>query len=97
MFDKRIPEIISGMREDDILMITADHGCDPTFPGCDHTREHIPLLICGDRVKANSNLGVRECFADIAETIFDVNSLKGIIIDQFQSPFLIGMLGVKIK
>lgn len=78
MFDKRIPEIISGMREDDILMITADHGCDPTFPGCDHTREHIPLLICGDRVKANSNLGVRECFADIAETILDIFGLEKI-------------------
>ena len=74
--DERIPEIISKMRDDDILMITADHGCDPTTPGCDHTREHIPLLIYGNNIKENNNLGVRECFADIAETILDVLNVE---------------------
>ncbi len=78
MFDKRIPEIISKMNSDDVLMITADHGCDPTTPGCDHTREHIPLLIYGNTIKVNNNLGVRECFADIAETILDILDVERI-------------------
>jgi len=78
MFDKRIPEIISKMREDDVLMITADHGCDPTTPGCDHTREHIPLLIYGKNIKVDNNLHVRECFADIAETILDILGVEKI-------------------
>ena len=78
LFDARIPEIISNMREDDILMITADHGCDPTTPGCDHTREHIPLLIYGNRVKEDNNLHVRECFSDIAETVLDILGVEKI-------------------
>lgn len=77
-FDARIPEIISKMKKDDILMITADHGCDPTTPGCDHTREHIPLLIYGDSIKKNNNLEVRESFADIAETILDILGIEKI-------------------
>lgn len=78
MFDKKIPEIISKMRSDDVLMITADHGCDPTTAGNDHTREYIPLLIYGKNIKANNNLGVRECFADIAETILDILNIEKI-------------------
>lgn len=77
-FDKRIPEIISNMRNDDVLMITADHGCDPTTPGCDHTREYIPLLIYGNNIKKNNNLGVRESFADIAETVLDILDVDNI-------------------
>jgi len=76
--DTRIPEIISKMRDDDVLMITADHGCDPTTPGCDHTREYIPLLIFGKNIKKNNNLGVRECFADIAETVLDILGIEKI-------------------
>ena len=72
LFDARIPEIISSMKDEDILMITADHGCDPTTPGCDHTREHIPLLIYGKDIKENNNLHIRNSFADIAETILDI-------------------------
>jgi phosphopentomutase len=52
-------------------MVTADHGCDPTFPGTDHTREYIPLLICGKHVKYGVNLGVRKQFSDIGATIYE--------------------------
>jgi len=76
--DRRIPEIISKMRDDDVLMITADHGCDPTTPGTDHTREHIPLLIYGKSIKENNNLGVRESFSDIAETVLDILGIEKI-------------------
>lgn len=77
-FDARIPEIISKLRDDDMLMITADHGCDPTTPGTDHTREYIPLLVYGKNVKENNNIGIRECFADIAETILEFLSVEKI-------------------
>lgn len=78
MFDKRIPEIIENMKDNDILMIAADHGCDPTTPGCDHTREHIPLLVYGSEIKENNNLGVRNSFADIAETVLELLEIDGI-------------------
>jgi phosphopentomutase len=70
-FDERLPEITGAMRENDLLIITADHGCDPTFPGTDHTREYIPLLVYGKNIKKGVNLGVRESFADIAATAGD--------------------------
>ena len=76
--DNRIPEIISKLRDDDILMITADHGCDPTTPDTDHTREYIPLLIYGKKVKENNALHVRESFADIAETVLDILGVERI-------------------
>ena len=56
-FDARLPEIESAMREDDVLMITADHGNDPTFRGSDHTREYAPLLVYGKTARAGVNLG----------------------------------------
>jgi len=68
-FDAKLPEILSGLRDDDILLITADHGCDPTTPGTDHTREHTPLLVCGPKVKEGIDLGIRETFSDIAATV----------------------------
>ncbi|WP_162047050.1 phosphopentomutase [Vibrio taketomensis] len=67
-FDGRINEVIELMQEDDILILTADHGCDPTWPGTDHTREHIPVLVYGQKVPAGS-LGRRETFADIGQTL----------------------------
>lgn len=75
-FDAKLPEILSGLRDDDVLVITADHGCDPTTPGTDHTREHIPLLVCGPKVKQGVNLGVRETFSDIAATVSDYFGMK---------------------
>ena len=67
-FDKRLPEIIEMLDENDLLILTADHGCDPTWPGSDHTREHIPVLVYGKKVPAGS-LGRRETFADIGRTL----------------------------
>ena len=70
-FDQKLPEILAGLREDDILMITADHGCDPITPSTDHSREYIPWVVYGKHVKAGANLGTRPTFADIAATILD--------------------------
>jgi len=67
-FDKRIIEIESLLSTDDLVLITADHGCDPTWPGSDHTREHVPVVFYGNQVK-NNNLGERSSFADMGQTI----------------------------
>ena len=67
--DVQLGELITLLRDDDILMVTADHGCDPGFKGTDHTREYIPLLIYGSSVRAGKDLGTRETFADIAATV----------------------------
>jgi len=68
-FDARLPEIESSMRADDVLMITADHGNDPTFRGSDHTREYAPLLVYGSRSRPGINLGTRDSLSDIGQTI----------------------------
>ncbi len=70
-FDTYIPEILENLKEEDLLIITADHGNDPTAPGTDHTREYIPLLHVGKSVREGESIGVRESFADIAATIAD--------------------------
>lgn len=67
-FDKRLPEIISAMNDDDVLIMTADHGCDPTYKGTDHTREYVPVLVYGKPIKGG-DVGVRNSFAEIAHTI----------------------------
>ncbi|PID79994.1 MAG: phosphopentomutase [Clostridiales bacterium] len=71
-FDLRLPEIINAMNDDDLLILTADHGNDPSYKGTDHTREYIPFLAYGKAVKANVNLGTRRSFADIGATIADI-------------------------
>ncbi|NLC77355.1 MAG: phosphopentomutase [Clostridia bacterium] len=68
-FDGRLPEIMGQLNEEDLLIITADHGCDPTMPGTDHTREYVPLLIYGAKVKAGTNMGIRKTFADVGATV----------------------------
>ncbi|MGG2107941.1 phosphopentomutase [Lysinibacillus pakistanensis] len=68
-FDARLPEITEAMTEDDLLIITADHGNDPTFHGTDHTREFVPLIIYSPRFNGGRELSLRETFADIAATI----------------------------
>src|SRR6185295_7441690 len=68
-FDSRLPEIESAMRDDDVMMITADHGNDPTFPGSDHTREYAPLLVYEKNSFPGINLGTRASLADIGQTI----------------------------
>jgi phosphopentomutase len=67
-FDGRLPELLESMRRDDLLIITADHGCDPTWEGSDHTREHIPVLVFGNGLAAES-LGKRRTFADIGQSL----------------------------
>ncbi len=80
-FDSKIPELLENLKEDDLLILTADHGCDPTTKGTDHTREQIPLIVYGKKSKI-CDLGVRESFADIGKTIVDLfdieNDLHGI-------------------
>ena len=67
-FDSRLPELMDIMQDDDLLVLCADHGCDPTWPGTDHTREHIPVLAYGAGIEPGS-LGRRDTFADIGQTI----------------------------
>lgn len=68
-FDARLPEIIEAMKSDDLLVLTADHGNDPTAPGSDHTREYVPLLVYGKTAKAGVNLGTRQSLSDIGQTV----------------------------
>ncbi|MGN0752998.1 MAG: phosphopentomutase [Aristaeellaceae bacterium] len=67
-FDRKLPEIQSLMTDEDLLIITADHGCDPCFPGTDHTREHIPLLVWHRGMTGLVDLGLRTTYADVAAT-----------------------------
>jgi phosphopentomutase len=75
-FDARLPEIERAMDDEDLLMITADHGNDPTFPGSDHTREYSPLLVYGKRAWPGVNLGTRDSLSDIGQTIAQNFGLK---------------------
>lgn len=68
-FDGKLPEIMEALLPQDLLIITADHGCDPTIPGTDHTREYTPILAYGKSMGRVGNLGVRQSFSDIAATI----------------------------
>ena len=73
-FDKRLPEMLALLGDEDLLVITADHGCDPTWPGTDHTREHIPVIFYGKPVQAGP-IGIRDSFADIGQTIAQYHNL----------------------
>lgn len=83
-FDDKLPEIINSMSNEDILFITADHGCDPTTPSTDHSREYVFLLGYGKNIKPK-NIGIRKTYADLAKTIANYlgveNNLKGEIFD----------------
>ncbi|MSO55418.1 MAG: phosphopentomutase [Acidobacteria bacterium] len=70
-FDSRLKDLLPRLRDDDLLIVTADHGNDPTTPSTDHSREHVPLLVTGPRVKHGVNLGTRETFADLGQTVAD--------------------------
>lgn len=74
-FDMRLPEIMDTMKTDDLLIITADHGCDPTTSSTDHSREYVPLLLYSKSIQQNVNLGTRKTFADIAQTIANIWNL----------------------
>ena len=70
-FDRRLPEIIDAMGSEDILILCADHGNDPTYKGSDHTREYIPIVVYGKNVEAGKEIGVRQTFADLGATVSD--------------------------
>ena len=76
VFDAAVPTLQRNLGEEDLLLITADHGCDPSTASTDHSREYVPLLIAGDRVRAGTNLGTRDTFADISATILDYFGLS---------------------
>lgn len=75
-FDKKLPEIMEALNEDDLLILTADHGNDPSTPSTDHSREYVPILAYGKNLKNNVDIGVRETFADISATILDIFGLE---------------------
>lgn len=75
-FDNQLGEFINNMKDDDVLIITADHGCDPGFKGTDHSREDVPLLVYGKKIKENNSLGTRNSFADVAKTILDMFNVE---------------------
>ena len=77
-FDERLEDVLSALRDSDLLVITADHGNDPTTPSTDHSREYVPILLTGSRVRAEVDLGTRQTFADLGQTLadnFDVGPL----------------------
>jgi len=70
-FDLRLGQLLPKLREDDLLFITADHGCDPVTPSTDHSREYVPILAYGNNFKPGINLGTLSTFADLSATILD--------------------------
>ena len=75
-FDDALPEIISNLKDEDMLILTADHGCDPTTASTDHSREYIPLIIYGKEIKSNNNVGILDTFACIGKTILDIFNIE---------------------
>jgi len=75
-FDRMLPGLLAALGENDVLIITADHGCDPTTPSTDHSREYVPLLICGKPVLGGVDLGVRKSFTDVAATVAEIFGLQ---------------------
>lgn len=84
-FDIALGDFMKNMREDDVLMLTADHGCDPSTPSTDHSRECVPLIICGNNVKSG-NLGTRKGFTCIAKTILSMFDIKNTILGESLAP-----------
>lgn len=74
--DARIPELLNALKEDDIIIFTADHGNDPGYKGSDHTREYVPVLVYGKSVKAGTDIGTRKTFADVAATVADILNIE---------------------
>jgi phosphopentomutase len=75
-FDAKLPEIMKQMKSTDMLIITADHGNDPSTPSTDHNREYIPILVYGENIKGNVDIGIRDTYADISATILDMFGME---------------------
>ena len=71
-FDARLGDLLGRLRETDLLIVTADHGNDPTTPSTDHAREYVPLLVTGPQVRAGVDLGTRHTFADLGQTLAEL-------------------------
>lgn len=89
-FDTKLPELLEQLKEDDLLLITADHGCDPSTPSTDHSREYVPLVAAGSRVKAGACIGTRESFADTGATVLDWFGIFGGIAGSSYREILVG-------
>lgn len=76
-FDAQLPRLLEKLREGDLLLITADHGCDPSTPSTDHSREYVPLVAVGPDIVCGVNLGTRDCFADTGATVLDWLGVSG--------------------
>lgn len=76
--DLQLAELLTKLTPQDVVIITADHGCDPSTPSTDHSREYVPMLIYGNRIKSGINLGTRDTFADIGATVLDLLGVKGV-------------------
>lgn len=74
-FDDRLPEVMEAMKDSDVLIITADHGCDPSTQSTDHSREYIPVLIYGKNIKTGVSIGTRNGFSDVGATVLDLLKL----------------------
>ncbi len=81
-FDAVLPDILEAMEEEDILVLTADHGCDPTTPSTDHSREYVPVLFYGKKLKQNVNLGTGKSFANIGQTVAEFFGLMPLAIGE---------------
>lgn len=75
-FDQKLPEILNSLKDDDMLIITADHGCDPTTESTDHSREYIPLIFYGKNINKNKNLGILDTYSSISKTILDIFNIE---------------------
>jgi len=75
-FDNWLPQILDVLDFNDYLVITADHGCDPTWKGTDHTREHVPILIYSKSIKGSKNAGIRKCFADLGQSLAKIFNIQ---------------------
>lgn len=87
-FDQRLPELVEALNTKDVLVLTADHGCDPTTPSTDHSREYVPLLVYGNRIRP-LNLGVRSTFADLGATVAEMLGVPYELAGESFAPLLL--------
>lgn len=87
-FDSKLPEIMNSLKENDLLILTADHGNDPSTPSTDHNREYIPILAYGKTLKQNVDLGIRETYSDISATILDLFNMEKLNGTSFKNEIL---------